>query len=595
MFPLEETLQDLIRFLRRDSTSERFVMLQLSAWNIMHKDIIPLMLTYSQDQSLVYHAGKLKKYSFSLPFSLSFIVKLIAFLTLPTEEIATNVQEQNRAHFNHLNALIENEHIFAIVLGLIIEPLRQLESARGASFKNSESKSLQLILTFYRNLLIIVEEESNIRLKKILTSCLLKYGFLDILLILVQNHQKILSYEDTALTIEILQLLYHGIPADKLAEEFINEQHMNHDISSRDNLKFPLQAKKHIPRFSGKFELKSVHHLLEASGKIKKSHFHPVLCSEKLYFLDKSMAQFWSALLDSTYFGAFVYHAWRDILRSSGDIEQRATEWQTRCHNLLLFSTFGLRIVSKLIFHGNASKDKISIKCVSDIFESSFIHWLRMEWIALENKKDYCGANIVCSMLVEITAIIHKVSVHGTSAEKDVCKFLVRELYYKSKTESLLEQACISLKNFKSKYSMAYLFSLIYLLNSSLMIVDMYKSQQGGVHKYGTIHDNSIIYCHTSLLKDRNRNKLVLDSVHTYLRSLMSSNCVEKLFTFRHLDCLHEYSVISRRELEHISKYALALQQDCWFVLNCFHLACTKRTEHPNEKKKLFLEVLLFS
>jgi len=64
MFPLEETLQDLIRFLRRDSTSERFVMLQLSAWNIMHKDIIPLMLTYSQDQSLVYHAGKLKKYSF---------------------------------------------------------------------------------------------------------------------------------------------------------------------------------------------------------------------------------------------------------------------------------------------------------------------------------------------------------------------------------------------------------------------------------------------------------------------------------------------------------------------------------------------------
>jgi len=140
-----------------------------------------------------------------------------------------------------------------------------------------------------------------------------------------------------------------------------------------------------------------------------------------------------------------------------------------------------------------------------------------------------------------------------------------------------LEQACISLKNFKSKYSMAYLFSLIYLLNSSLIIVDMYKSQQGGVHKYGTIHDNSIIYCQTRLLKDRNRNRLVLDSVHTYL------------------DCLHEYSVISRRELEHISKYALALQQDCWFVLNCFHLACTKRTEHPNEKKKLFLEVLLFS
>ena len=112
-FLLEETLQDLIRFLRRDSTSERYVMLQLSAWNIMHKDLIPLILTYSQERNLVYHAGEFRNRSFVNMFSPFFEVKLIAFLTLPTEKSATNVQEQNRAHLNDLNALIENEHIFA--------------------------------------------------------------------------------------------------------------------------------------------------------------------------------------------------------------------------------------------------------------------------------------------------------------------------------------------------------------------------------------------------------------------------------------------------------------------------------------------------
>ena len=120
--------------------------------------------------------------SFVNMFSPFFEVKLIAFLTLPTEKSATNVQEQNRAHLNDLNALIENENIFAIVLGLILEPLKQLESSGGANFKTNESKSLQLILTFYRNLLIIAEEENNTRVKKILSSCLFKYNFLDVLL-----------------------------------------------------------------------------------------------------------------------------------------------------------------------------------------------------------------------------------------------------------------------------------------------------------------------------------------------------------------------------------------------------------------------------
>jgi len=33
-------------------------MIQLSTWNILHKDLVPLILTYGHNQHLLYQAGK---------------------------------------------------------------------------------------------------------------------------------------------------------------------------------------------------------------------------------------------------------------------------------------------------------------------------------------------------------------------------------------------------------------------------------------------------------------------------------------------------------------------------------------------------------
>jgi|AntAceMinimDraft_12_1070368.scaffolds.fasta_scaffold49426_4 hypothetical protein len=44
-----ETLQDLLRFLRRDTTRERPVMMQLHAWNLVEKDLLPLIRTYHSE------------------------------------------------------------------------------------------------------------------------------------------------------------------------------------------------------------------------------------------------------------------------------------------------------------------------------------------------------------------------------------------------------------------------------------------------------------------------------------------------------------------------------------------------------------------
>ncbi|CAL6308779.1 unnamed protein product [Bathycoccus prasinos] len=419
-------------------------MLQLSAWNIMHKDLIPLILTYSQERNLVYHA-----------------VKLIAFLTLPTEKSATNVQEQNRAHLNELNALIENEHIFATVLGLIIEPLQQLESIGGANFKNSESKSLQLVLTFYRNLLIIAEEENNTRVKRILSSCLLRYGFLDVLLVLVQNHKKILSHEDMALTIEILQLLFRGIPPQVIIAELDGAKDISEDKNKTADLKIALNFKFQSHRFKGKFEQ---------------------------------------------------------------------------------FSTCGLQILSKLLHHSSERKMQTSIQAVADIFESSFIHWLRMEWIALEQKKDYYGANLVCGAIVEILSIIQKLSVFGTQVEKDILK--IQQGYH-----------------------------------TSDKLRDIWN-----------IHDDSIIQHHVQILKNENQAEAVLDSVCNYLQNLVNAGHVEKLFTFRHLVCLHGFTVTSKLNPNFRAGPTAELKKICRFVLNCF-LASLVKQDQKCDRQKMFLQI----
>jgi hypothetical protein len=547
-------------------------MLQLSAWNIMHKDLIPLILTYSQNQKLVYLA-----------------VKLIAFLTLPSEKSATNLQEQNRAHRNDVNALIENEHIFAIVFGLIIEPLQKLES--GANFKEGESKSLQLILTFYRNLLIIAEEGNNARVKKTLTSCLLKYDFLDVLLVLVQNHKKILSHEDTALTIEILQLLFRGTPL-QVIEEFDCAEDIRKEDDSSTHLNIVSNLKFRSHRFKGKFEqVNMLHHSKLARSTGTTQYNQRGTHKESSYLLDDSASRFWSILLKSTHFGAFVYHAWRDIVRTSGDLEQRATEWQTRCYNLLQFSTCGLQVFSKSLLHSSESNRQTSIQAVADIFESSFIHWLRMEWIALEHKNDYYGANLICGTIVEILSVLQRTSAQGTRVEKDVSNFLIRELFFKTKSESILEQACSSLiKMKKNRLPQKYLFSLICILNTSMKILKTQQSYHTSekLQDNWNIYDDKIIHQHVQILKGEVQTEEVLDSIRNYLQTLVNAGHLEKLFTFRHLVCLYGFTISSTKNYPSYRACSTTdLKKICRFVLNCFLASIVKRDQNCDRQKFL--------
>jgi hypothetical protein len=56
--PLADNLKDLLRFLRRDDPQTRDVFKQVCKWNIVSKDLIPIIELCQDDSSLVLNAGR---------------------------------------------------------------------------------------------------------------------------------------------------------------------------------------------------------------------------------------------------------------------------------------------------------------------------------------------------------------------------------------------------------------------------------------------------------------------------------------------------------------------------------------------------------
>lgn len=52
-----DNLKDLQRFLRRDDPHTREVFKQLCKWNVVSRDLIPLMENYQDDRNLVINGG----------------------------------------------------------------------------------------------------------------------------------------------------------------------------------------------------------------------------------------------------------------------------------------------------------------------------------------------------------------------------------------------------------------------------------------------------------------------------------------------------------------------------------------------------------
>ncbi|CAA7024796.1 unnamed protein product [Microthlaspi erraticum] len=129
-----DNLKDLLRFLRRDDPESREVFKQVCAWNIVSKDLIPIIEHYQDEHNLVLNA-----------------VKVLVFLTMPIEPDSDDVPQQIEYLWG-LKSAITFSNIVAVIVSLLETPLENLESDE---FNEEDWKLVQLVLTLFRNLLAI--------------------------------------------------------------------------------------------------------------------------------------------------------------------------------------------------------------------------------------------------------------------------------------------------------------------------------------------------------------------------------------------------------------------------------------------------------
>ncbi|XP_010445395.1 PREDICTED: protein timeless homolog [Camelina sativa] len=131
-----DNLKDLLRFLRRDDPESRQVFKQVCSWNIVAKDLIPIIEHYQDEHSLVLNA-----------------VKVLVFLTMPIETSSDDIPQQLEYLWG-LKSAITFSNIVPVIVSLLEAPLESLELD---VFSEEDWKLVQLVLTLFRNLLAIHE------------------------------------------------------------------------------------------------------------------------------------------------------------------------------------------------------------------------------------------------------------------------------------------------------------------------------------------------------------------------------------------------------------------------------------------------------
>ncbi|EOY23387.1 Timeless family protein, putative isoform 1 [Theobroma cacao] len=129
-----DALKDLLRFLRRDNPETREVFKQVCRWNIVSKNLIPIIEHWQHDRNLVLNA-----------------VKVLVFLSMPIEPSSSDVPQQIEYLWDIKFSLTGSDAV-AVIVSLLEGPLENLEYE---VFTEDDWKLVQLVVTLFRNVLAI--------------------------------------------------------------------------------------------------------------------------------------------------------------------------------------------------------------------------------------------------------------------------------------------------------------------------------------------------------------------------------------------------------------------------------------------------------
>ncbi|KAM6586710.1 hypothetical protein CsatA_009315 [Cannabis sativa] len=246
-----DNLKDLMRFLRRDDPQNRDVFKQVCKWNIVSKDLIPIIENFQDDRNLVLNA-----------------VKILVFLTMPIEPSSNDIAQQIEYLWGLKSSVMFGD-IIAVIVSLLENPLVNLE---GDAFTEDDWKLVQLILTLFRNLLAI--QEISLQQKVVGTAThylslrdkflelLFRENVMDLIIVITQHFGGYLR-QDNLLLLEIFHYIFLGQDP-----ELVSKAHLKGSKTDEEANKASLDSLKSIME---KEEEKRK--LTRARNLVRHSHF----------------------------------------------------------------------------------------------------------------------------------------------------------------------------------------------------------------------------------------------------------------------------------------------------------------------------------
>ncbi|KAG6605759.1 Protein timeless-like protein, partial [Cucurbita argyrosperma subsp. sororia] len=272
-----DNLKDLLRFLRRDDPQTRDVFKQVCKWNIVAKDLIPIIEYCQDDRNAVLNA-----------------VKILVFLTMPVEPTSNDIAQQIEYLWG-LKSLITCCNVVAVAVSLLESPLENLDCE---TFTEDDWKLVQLVMTLFRNVLAI--QEISLQQKADGSACqlillrdkflevLFRENVMDIILVITQHIDGSCSHlrQDKLLFLEIFYFIFLGQEPELIAKVSQNSDEDNVEtVSSANSLKSLMEEdRRKLSRsynmnrhsqFSGTF----TRHTLDGSKLVLKGKPSPTSCN----------------------------------------------------------------------------------------------------------------------------------------------------------------------------------------------------------------------------------------------------------------------------------------------------------------------------
>ncbi|XP_058769846.1 uncharacterized protein LOC131643603 isoform X2 [Vicia villosa] len=231
-----DNLKDLLRFLRRDDPQTRDVFKQVCKWNIVSKDLVPIIEHYHEDRSMLLNA-----------------VKVLVFLTMPIEPGSTDVSQQLEYLWD-LKSAVTNSDVATVIVSILEKPLENLELNK---FTEDDWKLVQLVFTLFRNILAVQEIPLHqksagfashfLSLRDRFLELLFRENVMDIILVVSQNvgSSNVYIRQDNLLLLEIFHYIFMGQEPELIVRGHSNGLKVEEDSqASLDSLQSIMEEEK---------------------------------------------------------------------------------------------------------------------------------------------------------------------------------------------------------------------------------------------------------------------------------------------------------------------------------------------------------------